>query len=128
MRTTPRTLCLTAVFALAVSRSAAAQERPLDELTLEELMNIEVTTVARAPDLAWRVPAAVYVITREAIERSGATSLPDALRLAPGMQIARIDASSRYPSQDRTSITTTIPSGRATKAPTSRSSAPSSWG
>jgi iron complex outermembrane receptor protein len=55
-------------------------------------MSIEVTTVGRSPDFAWRVPAAVYVITREQIERSGATTLPEALRLAPGVQVARIDA------------------------------------
>ncbi|MGE0158565.1 MAG: TonB-dependent receptor plug domain-containing protein [Gemmatimonadales bacterium] len=85
--------CFAALLALALAGPGlAAQERPLDEMTLEELMNVEVTTVGRAPDLAWRVPAAVYVITRAAIERSGATNLAQALRLAPGMQVARIDA------------------------------------
>jgi len=69
-----------------------AQERPLEEMTLEELMGIEVTTVGRSAVAELRVPAAVYVITREAIESAGATTLAEALRLAPGLQVARIDA------------------------------------
>src|SRR6185295_11940916 len=50
------------------------------------------TTVSRAPEPTMRVPAAVYVITQDDIRRSGAISIPEALRLAPGLQVARINA------------------------------------
>jgi iron complex outermembrane receptor protein len=59
-------------------------------MSLEELLNIQITTVSRLPEQTMRVPAAVYVITSEDIRRSGATSIPEALRLAPGLQVARI--------------------------------------
>ncbi len=64
----------------------------LNQLSLEELGNIEVTTVSKDPQQVLKTPAAVFVITQGDIERSGATSIPDALRLAPGVEVARIDA------------------------------------
>jgi len=60
-------------------------------LTLEQLSAIEVTTPSKEPQPAMRVPVAIYVITGEDIRRSGATSIPDALRVAPGVEVARID-------------------------------------
>ncbi|MBT4878485.1 MAG: TonB-dependent receptor [Alphaproteobacteria bacterium] len=60
-------------------------------LTLEELMNIEIVSVSKNEENAFRSPAATYVITHEDIKRSGATSIPDALRLAPGIQVSQID-------------------------------------
>ena len=75
---------------LAAPQNPSQQER-LKGLTLEQLGNIEVTTVSKVPVSASRTPAAVYVITQEDIRRSGATSLPEALRLAPGVEVARID-------------------------------------
>ena len=65
----------------------------LKNLSLEELSQIEVTTPSKAPVAAFRTPDAIYVITGEDIRRSGATSIPEALRLAPGVEVARIDAS-----------------------------------
>src|SRR5580698_6465487 len=62
----------------------------LKQLSLEQLGNIEVTTVSKEPEEVWNTPAAIYVITQEDIRRSGATSIPDALRLAPGVEVARI--------------------------------------
>src|ERR1700739_3027397 len=64
----------------------------LNQLNLEQLGSIEVTTVTKEPEQIWRVPAAVFVITQEDIRRSGATSIPEALRLAPGVEVGRIDA------------------------------------
>src|SRR5580700_1213870 len=64
----------------------------LKTLSLEELSQIEVTTASKEPVKASRTPAAVYVITQEDIRRSGATSIPEALRLAPGVEVARIDS------------------------------------
>lgn len=63
--------------------------RDIAELSLEELMNIEVTTVTRQIKSVEQSAAAVFVITSEMIRRSGATSLPELLRLAPGVQVAR---------------------------------------
>jgi iron complex outermembrane receptor protein len=59
-------------------------------MTLEELGNIEITTVSKEPQEVWNTPAAINVITQEDIQRSGATSIPEALRLAPGVEVARI--------------------------------------
>ncbi|HEU5023052.1 MAG TPA: TonB-dependent receptor [Bryobacteraceae bacterium] len=64
----------------------------LKKLSLEELAQIEVTTPSKAPVSAFDSPSAVFVITGEDIRRSGATSIPEALRLAPGVEVARIDA------------------------------------
>ncbi|MBS3780228.1 MAG: TonB-dependent receptor [Desulfovermiculus sp.] len=56
-------------------------------------MQVEVTSVAKSPQQLVKSAAAVYVITCEDIRRSGVTSIPEALRLAPGVQVARVDAS-----------------------------------
>ena len=61
-------------------------------LSLEQLGEIEVTTASKQPVQVNKTPAAIYVITQEDIRRSGATSLPEALRLAPGVDVARIDS------------------------------------
>ena len=73
---------------------AASQSGPaaLKTLSLEELSQIEVTTPSKQPVKAFRTAAAIYVITGEDIRRSGATCIPEALRLAPGVEVARIDA------------------------------------
>jgi iron complex outermembrane receptor protein len=65
---------------------------PLKQLSLEALGNTEVTSVSKEPVKVARTPAAVYVITQDDIRRSGVTSIPDALRLAPGVEVARIDS------------------------------------
>ena len=73
----------------------AAVEPALQDLTavsLEELSQIKVTSVARKQQSLMRVAAAVYVITAEDIRRSGATRIPEVLRLAPGLEVAQIDA------------------------------------
>jgi iron complex outermembrane receptor protein len=61
-------------------------------LSLEQLLDVDVTTVSRVPDSPAQTPAAVTVITREDIRRSGVTTLVDALRLAPGVHVAQVDA------------------------------------
>ncbi|MGH9529638.1 MAG: TonB-dependent receptor plug domain-containing protein, partial [Terriglobales bacterium] len=72
-------------------QASIGSENPLRQLSLEQLGNIEVTTASKSPEEVWKTPAAVYVITHEDIERSGATSIPEVLRLAPGIEVARID-------------------------------------
>lgn len=64
----------------------------LNGLSLEQLGNVQITTVSKDPEPVLKTPAAAYVITHDDIVRSGATSLPEALRLAPGVEVARIDA------------------------------------
>ena len=63
----------------------------LKTLTLEQLGNIEVTTVAKEPEVLWKTPAAIFVITQQDIQRSGATTIPQTLRLAPGVEVAQIN-------------------------------------
>jgi iron complex outermembrane receptor protein len=63
----------------------------LADLSLEELANITVTSVSRRPERLRDAPSSVFVITSDDIRRSGATTLPEALRLAPNLQVARID-------------------------------------
>jgi iron complex outermembrane recepter protein len=64
----------------------------LKKLSLVELSQIEVVTPSKEPEKAFNTPAAIYVITGEDIRRSGATSIPEALRLAPGVEVARLDS------------------------------------
>ena len=71
----------------------AQSEDDLLELSLEDLMNVEVTSVSKKAQSKNEAAAAVTVITAEDIRRSGLTSVPEALRMVPGVQVARIDAS-----------------------------------
>lgn len=67
----------------------------LADLSLEELGTIEITSVSRRAQALSDAAAAIYVITDDDIRRSGATSLPEALRLAPNLQIAEL-SNGRY--------------------------------
>jgi iron complex outermembrane receptor protein len=71
--------------------AAVPQLKELVELELEQLARITVTSVTLRELRLSDAPASIYVITAEDIRRSGATSLPDALRLAPNLQVARAD-------------------------------------
>jgi iron complex outermembrane recepter protein len=64
----------------------------LKQLSLEELMNQTVVSVSRQAEALSDAPAAVTVITQEDIRRSGATSLPEALRLAPNLEVAQVSS------------------------------------
>jgi iron complex outermembrane receptor protein len=59
------------------------------DLSIEELANIDITSVSRRPERLQEAPASVFVITADDIRRSGARSLPEVLRLAPNLQVAR---------------------------------------
>ena len=77
-------LVLAVCTVLSVDRIEAQDQLPdLRVATLEELMNIEVTSASRREQRAEDVPAAVYVIGRDEIRPSGLTSIPELLRLAP---------------------------------------------
>ncbi|MBX3586401.1 MAG: TonB-dependent receptor [Ramlibacter sp.] len=64
----------------------------LGDLSLEQLGNIQVTSVSRRVQPLLQAPASVFVITAEDIRRSGARSLPEVLRLAPNLHVARTSA------------------------------------
>src|SRR3546814_269760 len=81
------------VGAAAVSAPSGAQTlAQLQDLSIEELARIQVTTVSRRSEPLSEAPAAIYVIGNEDIVRSSATSLPEVLRLAPNLQLQQIDS------------------------------------
>ncbi len=79
----------------AITSSAPAEEsssKPdLTQKSLEDLMNVPISSVARHGQTVAEAAAAIYVISPEDIRRSGATSIAEALRMAPGLDVARID-------------------------------------
>src|SRR6266481_3412711 len=79
------------------NRADAPQSNPetsgqLKKLSLAQLGDLEVTSVSKEPVTIARTPAAIYVLTQEDIRQSGATSIPEVLRLVPGVEVARIDS------------------------------------
>jgi iron complex outermembrane receptor protein len=91
-------VCLAATVLAAQAQAAAqAQEQPnpargLEDLSLEQLGDVQVTSVSRSAQSVGEAPAAIYVITADDIDRAGVRSIPAALRLAPNLQVARIDS------------------------------------
>jgi iron complex outermembrane receptor protein len=80
-------VCLT-----ATTEAQSSQSVPdVTAMSVEDLMNMQVTSVSKRTQKVADAAAAIFVITQEDIRRSGATSIPEALRLAPGLQVARID-------------------------------------
>ncbi len=71
---------------------AKAAEKTLFDMSIEELLDMEVTTVSKKSEKLINQPAAVYVITNEDIRRSGAKNIPDLLRTVPGVQVAQINS------------------------------------
>ena len=74
--------------------SAGQTARDLTAISLEDLMNIRVTSVSKKEEKLAKAGAPVYVITPEDIRRSGATNIPDLLRMAPGVNVAQVTANS----------------------------------
>lgn len=88
-------VCISGVAGAAqVAPAARGPPSNLGELSIGELMDLEVTSVSKTESMLSRAAAAVFVITNDDIRRSGATTLADALRLAPGLDVARLNASS----------------------------------
>ena len=93
MRLLKRVQWFTPLLLIAAAGFASSEQtKALKNLSLEELGNIEVTTASKTPQEVWNTPAAIYVITHDDIIRSGVTSIPEALRLAPGVEVARIES------------------------------------
>lgn len=80
------------VMIVPLSEDAFADEEVF-EMGLEELLNVKVTSVSKKAQSISDAAAAIFVITNEDIRRSGVTNIPDALRLAPGLHVGRIDSS-----------------------------------
>ena len=75
-----------------LSGSVAAQDFPdVTAISLEDLMNLKVTSVSKREQKLADAAAAIFVITQDDIRRSGARTIPEALRLVPGLEVARID-------------------------------------
>jgi iron complex outermembrane recepter protein len=79
--------------AFAQAPAAAPSPTSLKKLSIEELMDVEVTSVSRRPEKLSETAAAIQVITSEDIHRSGATTLPEVLRLASNLHVAEVDSS-----------------------------------
>ncbi len=100
----PTWLLTGAVSAILAASAANAEDAPgagggapavapkLTELSLEDLARLQVTSVSKKVEPVSEAPAAIFVITQDDIRRSGAASIPEALRLVPGLQVARQDA------------------------------------
>jgi iron complex outermembrane receptor protein len=88
----PRRLALMAALAGLSSFAQQTKDPDLSQASLEDLMNIQVKSVSKKEQKLSKTGAAVFVITQEDIRRSGATNIPDLLRMAPGVDVARVDA------------------------------------
>jgi iron complex outermembrane receptor protein len=84
-------LGLLAFCAVPPPAAAQAAKPNVGQMSIEDLLNIEVTSASRREQRAGDVPAAIFVITREDIRRSGMTTVPDLLRLAPGVDVAQVN-------------------------------------
>lgn len=109
---------------LALIPAAQAQSvEELQRLSIEQLSNIEVTSVSKRTEPISEAPAAIYVITSDDIRRSGAITLPEVLRLAPNLDVARDNAqtyavSARgFNSTDASNKILVLIDGRAVYAP-----------
>ena len=78
--------------AVCLSTPVVADEVDLFELSLEQLSEFRLTTMSRKAQRVGDLAAAAYVVTGEEIMRSGVTSIPEALRMVPGIQVARISS------------------------------------
>jgi iron complex outermembrane receptor protein len=89
---TIRYACCALAFATLSTYAATPSANNLANLSFEELADIRITSVSKKEERLADAPASISVITNEDIRRSGATTLPEALRLAPNLQVARVDA------------------------------------
>jgi iron complex outermembrane receptor protein len=89
-----RTTFVAIALALFCREASAQSLQELGRLSLEELANVEITSVSKRAEPLGEAAAAVYVITGDEIRRSGVASLPEALRLAPNLEVARVNSQS----------------------------------
>lgn len=87
-----RYLALLLLASIVVLRGTVRAD-DLTELSFEELLSLEVTSVAKKPQRVEEASAAISVITQDDIKKTGATTIPELLRLVPGLEVGVIDAS-----------------------------------
>ncbi len=89
-----RTFLILAVMAAEASylHAQTSGTPALAGASLEDLMKIDVTSVSKKEESLARTAAAVFVINQEDIRRSGATNIPDLLRMVPGVEVAQVNA------------------------------------
>ncbi len=87
-------LALAPLPAVAQMEQIAEPPKALKQLTLEELFDLEVTSVSKKPESVSKTAAAVHVVTADDLRRMGAVSIPEALRYIPGVEVARVDSRS----------------------------------
>ena len=91
-RTTLFLVCMGLVSGSGYAAQSTGHVLAYADMSLEELGNLQVTSVSKKEERLADAAAAIYLITNDAIRRSGAQTLPEALRLAPNLQVARISA------------------------------------
>ncbi|MEA2239970.1 MAG: iron complex outerrane recepter protein [Thermoanaerobaculia bacterium] len=84
-------VAIAAMLTLSGGSLRAQQSSDLTALSVDDLMNVEVTSVSRKGQKLSDTAAAVFVITQDDIRRSGATSIPEILRIVPGLDVARVN-------------------------------------
>jgi iron complex outermembrane receptor protein len=77
---------------VAADQTDTIPTKSLFELSLDELLDLEVSVVTRSNEHIFEVPSALYVVTAEDIRRSGMQSIPELLRMVPGLHVGRLDA------------------------------------
>src|SRR5205814_4860610 len=96
VRKTLQPLLCAFICALLAPGAMAEETKPmassLSDLSIEQLMNESVTSVSKKETKLNQSPAAIAVVTQEDIRRLGITSIPEALRWVPGMDVGRIDS------------------------------------
>lgn len=85
---------LAACLAAPAAQAQQLAQADVQQLTLEQLANVEITSVSRRAEPLNQAAAAIFVISQDDIQRSGGTSIPEILRLAPNLQVAQLSASS----------------------------------
>jgi iron complex outermembrane receptor protein len=86
-------LSLAAAVLMTIPAWSQETSKDLGDKSIEDLMNIEVTSVSKKEQKLSRTAAAIFVITQEDIRRSGATNIPDLLRMVPGLDVAQVNGS-----------------------------------
>ena len=81
--------CAAVCSARPLEKTSPNPEQELKSMSLEQLGNVRVSSVSKQPQEIWKTPAAIFVLTTEDIRRSGATTIPELLRLVPGVQVSR---------------------------------------
>ncbi len=85
-------LLLLSLWVPVFSPAQVSNTRDLTQLDLEDLMNVQITSVSKREEKVSAAGAAIYVINQEDIRRSGATNIPDLLRMVPGVHVAQINS------------------------------------